>query len=173
MFLAPEDCIFIDETGCCLNTIPLFGRSFRGKRVYAERPASKGKRVSMIGALSRDGLVDCMCFQGTLNGTVFTYYVDNFLLKFLRPGKTVIMDNASPHKNEEALKLIKDSGANILFLPPYCPELNPIEYCWSKIKNFIGKLKPRTVEELYEGYSLSLELISSNMAQACFRHCGM
>lgn len=111
-----------------------------------------------------------MCFQGVLNGTVFAYYVDNFLLKFLRPGKTVITDNASPHKNKEAHKFIKDSGANILFLPPYCPELNPIEHCRSKIKNFIGKLKPRTEEELDEGYSLSSELISSMISLSLHHH---
>lgn len=152
---------------------PLYGRSPKGERAYDTRPVAKGTRISMIGALSFRGLLDCMCFDGTLNGTVFAYYVENFLSGFLSPGKAVIMDNASPHKNEEALNMIEDKGAEILFLPPYCPELNPIEYCWSTIKKFLGKMKPRTVNELYDGYSMSLNLIDAEMARSCFRHCGL
>jgi transposase len=151
----------------------LYGRSLRGERACGERPASKGQRISMIGALDINGLLDCMCFGGTLNGTVFSYYIENFLMKYLAPGKTVIFDNASPHKNQEALNLIEKSGADILFLPSYCPDLNPIEFCWSKIKHFLRNLKARTAEELYRGYADSLKLIDSKMAAACFRHCGL
>ncbi len=152
---------------------PLYGRSLRGQRACGERPTAKGERISMIGASDINGLPDCMCFSGTLNGTVFSYYVENFLMKHLSPGKTVIPDNASPHKNEEALNLIEKSGARVLFLPPYCPDLNPIEFCWSKIKNFLSRLRIRTAEELYKGYADSLKLIDSKMAAACFRHCGL
>lgn len=151
----------------------LYGRSLRGERACGERPTAKSERISMIGALDRNGLLDCMCFGGTLNGTVFSYYVEFFLLKYLSPGVNVILDDASPHKNEEALNLIEKAGAEVLFLPPYCPELNPIEFCWSKIKEFLSRLKIRTAEELYKGYADSLKLIDSKMAAACFRHCGL
>lgn len=171
MKLDPENCVFVDETGCLLNMSRLYGRSPIGERACSDRPANKGKRISLIGALGFEGLLDCFCFEGTMNGSVFAYYIEHFLVKDLRPGMTVVFDNASPHKDEDALELIENAGAEILLLPPYRPELNPIEYCWSKMKSFLSKFKARTKEALYEGYSLAIELIDSEMARACFRHC--
>ena len=152
---------------------PLYGRSFRGERLLSGRPTAKGERISIIGALDRDGLLDCMCFNGALNGTVFFYYVEHFSATHLSPGKNVISDNASPHKNEDALNFIEESGSKVLCSPPYYPDLNPIEFCRSKVKTFLRKLNIRTSKELYKGYADSLKLIDSKMAAACFRHCGL
>ncbi len=167
---SPEQAVFIDETGTCPNMTPLSGRSPKGEGAYDTRPPAKG--ISMIGALSFRGLLDRVCFGGTLDGTVSAYYIEKFPSGPPRPGRAVIMDNASPHKNEEAPDLVENTGAEILFPPPCRPELNPIEYRRSKINNFLGKMKPRTADELYDGCSMSLNLIDADMARSCFRHCG-
>ena len=161
----------MDEFGNSLNETLAFARSPKGHRAPAEKPTSPGKRISTIGALMSKGLATSMCFEGTLNGYVFLYFVEFFLLQNLDESKVVILDNASPHYNEEALDLIRSTGAKIIFLPPYRPELNPIEYCWAIIKNFIRKIKPRTVEDLYETISKGLNLIDSALAKSCFQHC--
>ena len=122
-----EELIFIDETGAVLNMTPRYARSPEGERAYAPKPTAKGSRISTIGALTTTGFSSAFCFEGTLNGDVFLYYVEHFLLPHLTPGKVVILDNAAAHQDEEALELIEQTGATVLFLPPYCPELNPIE----------------------------------------------
>lgn len=163
--------IFIDETGCCLNMSRKFARSMKGKRAFSKRPSGRGKRVSIIGAVKFGKMLKCMKFKGTLTGDVFYLYIKNYLLKYLDSSKTVVLDNASPHKNEKALDLIRSTGAEIIFLPPYRPELNPIEYCWSVMKNTIRKLKPRTEAELFEAYDISLKTVKSKSIKSFFCHC--
>jgi transposase len=148
-----------------------YGRAPQGERAYAEKPTAKGERISTIGALSMAGLLPAMCFEGTLNGLVFLHYVDHFLRPHLQAGKVVILDNAAAHKCEEAREIIEQTGAKVLFLPPYCPELNPIEYGWSKIKNFLKKKAVRTKDQLYDALSAALNIITPQDSQAYFRHC--
>lgn len=142
-----------------------------GERAFFAKPTSKGERISVVGAIKYDGLLNAFCFEGTLNSLAFAYYVENFLVKDLSPGKVVVLDNASSHKNEETLSMIKNKGVDILFLPPYCPELNPIEHCWSVVKSFLRKLMPRGKEELCQGWSEGLKLITPDLTKSCFRHC--
>jgi len=133
---------------------------------------TKGDRISTIGALSIFGIQAPFCFEGTLDGPLFLYYIQHFLLPYLAPGKVVVMDNASAHKTDEIIELIESTGAKILFLPPYCPEMNPIEYCWSKIKNFLKKKKPQTKKLLYETITDALKIITAKDIQGYFNHCG-
>jgi transposase len=163
--------IFIDETGCCLNMSRKFARSKKGTRAFSKRPSGKGKRISMIGAVKFGRMLKCMKFKGTLTGDVFYFYIKKYLLKYLDSSKTVVLDNVSPHKNKKALALIRSTGAKIIFLPPYRPELNPIEYCWSVMKNTIRKLKPRTERELMEAYDISLQTVTSKSIKSFFYHC--
>jgi transposase len=168
-----EDLIFLDETGAVLNMTPSYGRAPQGERAYGEKPTTQGERISTIGALSMTGLLPAMCFEGTLNGLVFLHYVEHFLLPHLQAGKVVILDNAAAHKCAEAIERIEQTGAKVLFLPPYCPELNPIEYGWSKIKNFLKKKAARTKDQLYDALSEALNVITSQDSQAYFKHCGL
>ena len=168
-----EDLLFLDETGAVLNMAPAYGRAPQGQRAYGEKPTAKGERISTIGGLSRAGVLPAMCFEGTLNGRVFLHYVEHFLLPHLQPGKVVILDNAAAHKCEEAVEIIEQTGAKVLFLPPYCPELNPIEYGWSKIKNFLKKKAARTKDQLYDALSEALQMITPQDSQAYFKHCGL
>jgi transposase len=156
-----------------LNMTRAYGRAPQGERAYAEKPTAQGERISTISALSMTGLLPTMCFEGTLNGLVFVHYVEHFLLPHLNPGKVVILDNASPHKCEEAMELIEQTGAKVVFLPPYCPELNPIEYGWSKIKNYLKKKVARTKDQLYDAISEALNIITPHDSYAYFRHCGI
>lgn len=148
-----------------------FARSPKGKRAFSKRPSGKGKRISIIGAVKFGKIIGCMKFKGTLNGYLFYLYVKKFLLRHLDSSKTVVLDNASPHKNKAALELIKSTGAKVLFLPPYRPELNPIEYCWSLIKNNIRKMKPRTEKCLLSAYDISIKMVSAKSIKSFFRHC--
>jgi len=125
----------------------------------------------MAGAVSFGKMLKCMKFKGTLKGVVFYFYIKNYLLKYLDKTKNVVLDNAGAHKNADAIKLIKSTGAKIIFLPPYRPELNPIEYCWSIIKNNIRKIKPRTEKELINSYNESLKFLKSETIKSFFDHC--
>ena len=170
--ISVENLIFIDETGAVLNMVLPYGRSPRGERVYGEKPVSKGCRISTIGALSLSGVEAAMCFEGTLNTDVFLYFVEKFLVPVLEPRHTVVVDNASPHKSAQVAELIEATGAALVYLPPYSPELNPIENAWSKLKQHLRKTKARTKEELYHAIARGLELITGGDAAGWFRHAG-
>lgn len=114
-----------------------------------------------------------MCFTGTLNGAVFVYFLEHFLCPVLRPGQIVIMDNAKAHQVQEPRPLIESQGARLVYLPPYSPDLNPIELAWSKVKHFLRKARARTVEALYQALAEALQTITSNNATAFFKHVGI
>jgi len=122
--------------------------------------------------ISQKGLETAISFQGTLNGNLFEYFTENFLMHCLDETKGFVLDNASPHKNETSLQLIEKTGAKVIYLPPYSPEMNPIEYCWAKIKHFFRKTKPRELEHIYNTWQEGLKLIDENLAKNCFKHCG-
>lgn len=164
--------IFIDETGATLNMTLPYGRSLRGKRVIGSRPLSQGKRISTIGAMSSEELLVCMTYEGTLNGELFLSYLSNFLCPVLREGHVVITDNARAHKVRGVRELIENKNAKLLYLPPYSPELSPIEMCWSKIKNYLKKAEVRTEELLNETLSEALDMITKNDCEGWFGHCG-
>lgn len=148
-----------------------FARSNKGERAYIPNSLTKGTRVSTIGALGSHGILTAMCFEGTLTVHVFEFFVRQFLFPLLQPGKVGVMDNASTHKDLEIIELIESTGVQILFLPPYSPELNPIELIWAKVKNSLKKATITSLEKLYEAIAQALETITSTDAQNCFEHC--
>ncbi|WP_237342968.1 IS630 family transposase [Wolbachia endosymbiont of Folsomia candida] len=123
-----ENLVFIDESGIDDNEFYAYGWAPKGKRLFAEKPAFKKKRISIIGALNQ-GKVGAPCaFEGYCNSELFEAYVENILIPELKIGQTVILDNASFHKSVKIRKLIENVGCNVLFLPPYSPDLNPYFY---------------------------------------------
>jgi len=134
--------------GANMNHSPCYGRSPSNERVYDERPVAKGKRISMVSALTSTGMKASFNYEGTMTGVVFLYFLQHFLCPLLSAGDYVVLDNASVHKVDDVKKLIEDTGAKIIYLPPYSPELNPIELAWNKMKTYIRKLRARTVETL-------------------------
>lgn len=166
-----EDLIFIDETGCVRNITRPYARSRKGQRAHCGNSLTRGARVSTIGALDMEGLLTAFCYEGTMNAFLFAFFVKVFLVPVLKPNHVVILDNAKSHYDEDAIAMIETTGAGIIFLPPYSPELNPIEHIWSKVKNFIKKTIISTTEELYQAITDALDTITPDDAKNCFHHC--
>ena len=158
--------------GAALNLTLLYGRSPTEERVYGAKPTGPGKRISTIGALGPGGLKTALCFEGTLTGAVFLQFLDEFLVPVLKPGQIVILDNAKAHKVEGVRERIEGAGARVLYLPPYSPDLNPIEMAWSKVKQFLRKAQARTVEALYEAIAQALQTLSPTDAKGFFKRVG-
>jgi transposase len=166
-----KDLIFIDETGSVRNMTRRHARSPKGQRAHCENSLTRGTRISTIGALGTEGLLTAFCYEGTMTGFLFAFFVEQFLVPVLTPSNVVILDNAKVHYDEDAIAMIEATGAGVLFLPPYSPELNPIEHIWSKVKNFIKKTVISTTEELYQAIEDALETITPLDAKNCFQHC--
>lgn len=126
----------------------------------------------MIGSIRLDGSTACMAVDGATDTEVFEAYVQNFLCQIIRPGDIVVMDNLSPHKSDKTLALIQGAGGNVLFLPAYSPDLNPIEKMWSKVKNYLRTAEARTQETLIEEIGVALGQITGRDAINWFASCG-
>jgi transposase len=126
----------------------------------------------MISSIRLDGSTACMALEGTTDTETFRAYVRQVLLPTLRPGDIVVMDNLSPHKSDQTLALIAEAGAEVLFLPAYSPDLNPIEKMWSKIKNLLRGAEARTPGELITAIGHALARVTSNDAIGWFTSCG-
>lgn len=151
---------FLDETSVNLGMTRLYGRAPRNERVVEYVPDVRFERTSLIGALGLNGFIAPMMFKGTLNGDFFAGYVEQFLAPLLSPGDTVFMDNLSAHKVSGVLDPIYERGANVVFLPEYSPDLNPVELMFSKLKSVLRKLKPRTVDELQKAICYGLDSVT-------------
>jgi transposase len=119
-----------------------------------------------------DGTTACMAIEGATDTEVFRAYVSDVLVPALRPGDLVVMDNLTPHKNESTIALIEAAGAKAVFLPPYSPDLNPIEMMWSKVKAFLRAAEARTHEDLLTALASALNSVSASDARNWFAHCG-
>ena len=126
-----------------------YGYSEKNKRAFGETKLGRSKRVNTIAGLTTKGIVARYSFVGTLTGKLFFKYVKDYLLPVLTSESVVVLDNAKAHYNKEALKLIKSKGAKIIFLPPYSPDLNPIEKFWAKFKNYLRIFSAQTIDELF------------------------
>jgi transposase len=135
----------------------LYGRALKNERVNDYVPDVRFERTSIISTIRLNGEQAPFIFKGTLNGILFGAYVEQILAPTLKPGDVVIMDNGSAHKTSSALNPIYNAGANVLFLPPYSPDFNPIELSWSKMKSVLRKLKPRTFDELVVSLQVALD----------------
>jgi transposase len=168
-----KNLVFIDETGVNLAMTRLYGRGIEGARVYDERPGSKGKNITVIGAMSDEGLIATMTFPGSLNTAAFLVFIEQVLLPQLWMGAIVVMDNLPVHYAETAVALIESVGAKVKFLPPYSPDLSPIELCWSKLKEILRSAKAHTSDALNEAITRAVDAITDENALNWFNHCGL
>jgi len=150
----------------------LRGRAPRGKRLYASAPQSHWHTTTMICAMRWDGSTACMAVDGATDTEVFRAYVQEVLCPTLRAEDVVIMDNLPPHKSSQTLQLIQQVGAQVLFLPAYSPDLNPIEKMWSKLKESLRTKEARSLPTLIEAIALALERITPRDAINWFASCG-
>jgi len=150
----------------------LRGRALRGKRLIDKTPHGHWKTTTLIAALGIEGIRCSTVVDGAVNGDIFEAFVEHVLLPKLKPGDIVIMDNLSSHKRHRTRELIEGAGARLEFLPPYSPDLNPIETVFSKIKHLLRSLACRTKHALWQSVQGVLDAVTSNDAFNCFRHCG-
>ena len=135
--ISPERLVFIDETAALTNLVRLYGRSPRGERAFGSAPCGHWTRVSVIGALGPTGILAAMSLEAATSGAVFCAYLEQVLLPELRrakPDAVIVMDNLSAHKTAAVRALLDASGFTSRYLPPYSPDLNPIELAWAKLK---------------------------------------
>jgi transposase len=164
--------IFLDESGAKTNLTRRCARAPKGQRAHAHTPHGHWQTTTMMAALRLDGQTACMTLDGATDTESFRAYVEVVLLPTLRVGDIVVMDNLSPHKSDPTLALITMVGAQILFLPPYSPDLNPIEKMWSKIKALLRTAEARTPAELVQAIGQALAQVTAQDALGWFVSCG-
>lgn len=164
--------LFIDESGAKTNMTRLYGRAPRGQRAYDRVPNGRWETTTMIAAMGRNGTQAPWVLNGPMDGAAFATWAEQVLAPTLQPGDIIVMDNLSVHKNATARKAIEDAGAIIWDLPPYSPDLNPIEKMWSKIKALLRKAKARDPESLYQAIGNAFAKISQNDIKNWFASCG-
>ena len=167
-----ERLTFVDESGVNLAMTRRYGRAPRGQRVSDSVPADPGVNVTLIGVLSSTGLKALMTIPGATTGEVFLAYVEHMLGPTLKPGDVVVMDNLRAHKVAGVGEAIAACGAAVVYLPPYSPDLPPIESCWSKLKEALRGAKARTKEALNDALAQAWETVTASDAQGWFTHCG-
>ncbi len=151
---------------------PLYGWSKKGKRLHEARPVQRGRLYTVIGAIGMDGMKTIMTVAGGTRSETFEAFVEHLLCPHLRTGHVVVMDNLWAHKTKAVRNLIESKGASVLFLPPYSPELNPIELAWAKLKHFIKKRRPRTHDAIDKAIAWALQKITGQDAKGWFQACG-
>ena len=164
--------IFVDETWASTNMTRSHGRCPRGERLVMGVPHGHWKTTTFVVGLRAGGLVAPTVVDGPMTGDVFVAYVRQQLVPTLRPGDVVVMDNLSSHKRVATRELIRACGAEVLYLPPYSPDLNPIEMAFSKVKNELRRRRLRTVDELWAAFGESLDWVAPDEARRYFEHAG-
>lgn len=170
--LAPERLVFIDETWTKTNMIRSHGRCARGKRLLGKAPFGHWRTSTFIAALRVDGIEAPAVIDGPVNGLIFQAYVEQVLAPALRPGDIVIMDNLSSHKRQGVRTAIEARGAELRFLPPYSPDLNPIEQVFAKLKALLRKAQARTRNSLWRRIGALLDEFSRQECQNYFVNAG-
>lgn len=149
-----------------------YARAPRGERAHGRVPRNRGTVTTMIGAMGLQGIRALMTVEGATDGDVFETFVEHVLVPKLNAGDIVVLDNVGAHKPPAILQRIRDAGAHVMFLPPYSPDLNPIESCWSKLKQLLKKFEALTVDTLDAAIARAVELITPDDARGWFTHCG-
>ncbi len=168
--IAPEQRLYLDETGSCLNMSPLYGRSQEGERAYDQKPTYPSTTVSTVAILSENGMKAEYTYSGSLNAKLFILYLDTFVLPIIENKQTLIMDRHPVHRAKTVQKYLHQNNIKFLYLPAYSPELNPIEEAFSKIKQYIKKQKARTINELLKVLKTAFEIITKNDVVGYFDH---
>jgi transposase len=149
-----------------------YARAPIGMRVHGRVPRNRGRVLTMLGALALDGICALMTVEGGTTRDVFLRFLTEHLLPTLAPGDVVVMDNLGAHHATGVRALLASVGARPLYMPPYSPDLNPIELCWSKLKGALRSLGARTMHALTLAVPRAAEQITSKDAEGWFRHCG-
>ena len=170
--IAPSRLVFIDETWVKTNMAPLRGWGPRGRRLKGYAPYGHWKTLTFIAALRHDRIDAPWVIDGPINGEIFLLYVEKVLAPTLGEGDVVVMDNLGSHKGKAARAAIRARGAHLIFLPPYSPDLNPIEQVFAKLKHLMRAAEPRTIEETWRKAGRLLDLFSAEECANYLKNSG-
>lgn len=164
--------VFLDESGALTNLVRSYGRSDCGARCVGSAPQGHWKVVTAVATIRLAGLNAAATMACPMDGEIFSVYVERVLGPTLQKGDVVVMDNLSAHRRPQIQRLIEDAGASVLYLPPYSPDLNPIEMIWSKIKRLLRSYAARTIDALHDAFGHAFAAVTTSDIAGCFRHCG-
>jgi transposase len=164
--------VFVDEMGTNTSLSPVYGWSKKGERAHCSVPRNRGKNTTLLASMSLEGMGPSLAVEGATTSAVFETYVERVLAPNLRKGQVVVMDNLSAHKRARVRDLIEGRGCELLYLPPYSPDLSPIEEAFSKIKGLLRKAQARSRETLLEAIGAAISALSAEDARGFFEHCG-
>ena len=160
--LGPKRLVFIDEMGAATDMTLRYGWAPRGERLIAKAAHGHWKTTTFVAGLRHDRLVAPVAINCPMNGNIFQAYVEQFLVRELSPGDSVVMDNLSSHKSDAVREMIEAAGTELLFLPPYSPDLNPIEQVFAKLKHLLRKAVTRTVDPLWDEIGRLIDHLQPN-----------
>jgi transposase len=169
--LDPNDLVFLDEVGFSLSLSLLYGWGECGQPLVEAVPAKRGKNLSVLGALDGEGMIVSMSKEGAMTRADVEHFFRVALLPRLLPGSVLVLDNASIHKGGQLARLAAKAGCRVLYLPPYSPDLNPIELIWGFVKRSVRRAGPRDEASRSAAVASGLAAVTAELAQACFRHC--
>jgi transposase len=164
--------VFVDEMGTNTALSPTYGWSKKGRRAHCSVPRNRGKNTTVLSSMTLEGMGPSLSVEGATTSAVFEAYVEQILAPTLCSGQVVVMDNLSAHKGERVRELIEGQGCELLYLPPYSPDFNPIEEAFSKIKGLLRKSEARTREALVEAIGTAISAVTGEDACGFFKHYG-
>jgi transposase len=164
--------VWLDEAGMNLSMTTGYARAPSGQRAVEYRPSTRTKKTSIIGAMTRQGMVALGTVEGSFNGPRFRDWITTTLLPLLAPGTAIIWDNIPFHHSIEVRAAVEAAGCRLVKMPPYSPDLNPIEECWSKLKYLVRRAKARTQEALASALETAVTLLSPSDFDGWTRHAG-
>ena len=167
-----ERFVFVDECGANTSLHRLYAWSRRGERAPSSAPRDRGTNVTLLASMSLEGMGPCLAVEGPTTKAVFETYVERVLAPSLQPGQVVVMDNLSSHKGSRVRELVEARGCELLYLPAYSPDLNPIEEAFSKLKALLRRAGARTREALMEAMGQALDAVTADDARGYFEHRG-
>ena len=170
--LDPGCLVFVDEMGTHTSLAPLYAYSPVGERASFEIPRNRGKNTTLLTSIDRGGMGPSLAVEGATTSRVFETYVERLLAPTLEPGQVVVMDNLGAHRPKRVRELIEARGCELIYLPSYSPDLNPIEQALSKIKHILRKIGARSKEALIEAMGRALAAVSAEDVRGFFVNCG-
>ena len=170
-FMDPARFVFLDETGTATNMARRYGRGLLGERLVSAVPHGHWRTTTFVAGLRQSGVVAPLVLDGPMTGTAFRAYVEQFLAPALTPGDVVVLDNLAAHKVAGVRQALAAAGASLLYLPPYSPDLNPIEQLFAKFKALLRKAATRTKEELWSTIGRLLATVPPDECARYLRHC--
>ena len=158
--------------GTHTSLAPIYGYAARGERLYLPVPRSRGKNTTLLSSMTIEGMGPSLTVEGSTTARVFETYVEKVLLPSLKEGQIVVMDNLSAHRPKRIKELIEQRGCELLYLPSYSPDYNPIEEAFAKIKDLLRKAAPRSKEALIEAIGAALSAVTAADVLGFFEHAG-